>query len=127
MPPQQARVALSRRPGLQHACVAARRCTRVVRPAHRTALTLDTAQRGRTDAFQATAAGAEPLATRPALLRSWPILGIGPYSEFGAVREVEALKLFTQRVEGHRNEQRRRQQQLDQPSDQAAPSSQPSA
>ncbi|MFB7225720.1 SLATT domain-containing protein [Streptomyces sp. NPDC056227] len=49
-------------------------------------------------------------------------LGIGPYSEVG---EVEALKLFTQRVEGHRNEQRRRQQQLDQPSDQAAPSSQP--
>ncbi|WP_326758630.1 DUF4231 domain-containing protein [Streptomyces phaeochromogenes] len=54
-------------------------------------------------------------------------LGIGPYSEFGDVGEVEALKLFTQRVEGHRNEQRRRQQQLDQPSDQAAPSSQPPA
>ncbi|MGW3943646.1 hypothetical protein [Streptomyces phaeochromogenes] len=50
-------------------------------------------------------------------------LGIGPYSEFGDVGEVEALKFFTQRVEGHRNEQRRRQQQLDQ----AAPSSQPSA
>ncbi|WP_310729189.1 DUF4231 domain-containing protein [Streptomyces sp. N2A] len=52
-------------------------------------------------------------------------LGIGPYSEFGPAREDEALKLFTQRVEEHRNEQRRRQQQLDQPADQAAPSSQP--
>ncbi|MGW4750261.1 DUF4231 domain-containing protein [Streptomyces sp. NPDC004290] len=54
-------------------------------------------------------------------------LGIGPYSEFGEDREAEALKLFTQRVEDHRNEQRRRQQQLDQPADQAAPSSQPPA
>ncbi|WP_327328675.1 DUF4231 domain-containing protein (plasmid) [Streptomyces sp. NBC_01210] len=54
-------------------------------------------------------------------------LGIGPYSEFGDVGEVEALKLFTQRVEDHRNEQRRRQQQLDQPSDQAAPTGQPPA
>ncbi|WP_405842461.1 DUF4231 domain-containing protein [Streptomyces platensis] len=54
-------------------------------------------------------------------------LGIGPYSEFGPGREDEALKLFTQRVEEHRNEQRRRQQQLDQPADQAAPSSQPPA
>lgn len=54
-------------------------------------------------------------------------LGIGPYSEFGDVEEVAALKLFTQRVEDHRNEQRRRQQQLDQPADQAAPSSQPPA
>ncbi|MEU1125598.1 DUF4231 domain-containing protein [Streptomyces sp. NPDC005899] len=52
-------------------------------------------------------------------------LGIGPYSEYGPGREDEALKLFTQRVEDHRNEQRRRQQQLDQPADQAAPSSQP--
>ncbi|MER6273946.1 DUF4231 domain-containing protein [Streptomyces sp900105755] len=32
-------------------------------------------------------------------------LGIGPYSEFGEDREAEALKLFTQRVEDHRNEQ----------------------
>lgn len=54
-------------------------------------------------------------------------LGIGPYSEFGDVWEVEALQQFTHRVEGLRNEQRRRQQQLDQPSDQAAPSSQPPA
>ncbi|WP_406349268.1 DUF4231 domain-containing protein [Streptomyces sp. NBC_00144] len=54
-------------------------------------------------------------------------LGIGPYSEFGEARELEALKLFTQRVESHRNEQRRRQQQLDQPADHAAPSNQPPA
>jgi hypothetical protein len=54
-------------------------------------------------------------------------LGIGPYSEFGEDREDEALKKFTQRVEDHRNEQRRRQQQLDQPADQAAPSGQPPA
>ncbi|MFI8348047.1 DUF4231 domain-containing protein [Streptomyces sp. NPDC085596] len=54
-------------------------------------------------------------------------LGIGPYREFGEDREDEALKLFTQRVEDHRNEQRRRQQQLDQPADQAAPSGQPPA
>ncbi|MCX5318034.1 DUF4231 domain-containing protein [Streptomyces sp. NBC_00154] len=54
-------------------------------------------------------------------------LGIGPYSEFGEAREAEALKLFTHRVEEHRNEQRRRQQQLDQPADQATPSSQPPA
>ncbi|MEV7160246.1 DUF4231 domain-containing protein [Streptomyces misionensis] len=54
-------------------------------------------------------------------------LGIGPYSEYGPGREDEALKLFTQRVEDHRNEQRRRQQQLDQPADQATPSSQPPA
>ncbi|MFD5341539.1 DUF4231 domain-containing protein [Streptomyces hawaiiensis] len=54
-------------------------------------------------------------------------LGIGSYSEFGDAGEVEALQLFTQRVEDHRNEQRRRQQQLDQPADQTAPSSQPPA
>ncbi|MFI1869957.1 DUF4231 domain-containing protein [Streptomyces jumonjinensis] len=52
-------------------------------------------------------------------------LGIGPYSEYGPGQEDEALKLFTQRVEEHRNEQRRRQQQLDQPADQGAPSGQP--
>ncbi|MFE6887985.1 hypothetical protein [Streptomyces sp. NPDC057694] len=51
-------------------------------------------------------------------------LGIGPYSEYGPDQEEEALKKFTQRVEDHRNEQRRRQQQLDQPADQATPSSQ---
>ncbi|WP_331722270.1 DUF4231 domain-containing protein [Streptomyces canus] len=54
-------------------------------------------------------------------------LGVGPYSDFDADQEQQALKLFTQRVEEHRNEQRRRQQQLDQPADQAAPSGQPPA
>ncbi|WP_327425768.1 MULTISPECIES: SLATT domain-containing protein [unclassified Streptomyces] len=54
-------------------------------------------------------------------------LGIGPYSEYGPGREDEALKLFTQRVEDHRNEQRRRQQQLDQPADQTAPAAPPTA
>ncbi|WP_331722632.1 SLATT domain-containing protein [Streptomyces sp. NBC_00122] len=54
-------------------------------------------------------------------------LGIGAYSEYGRGQEGEALKLFTQRVEQHRNEQRRRQQQLDQPADQAVSSSQPPA
>jgi hypothetical protein len=52
-------------------------------------------------------------------------LGVGPYKDFGLDEDHEALKLFTQRVEDHRNEQRRRQQQLDQPADQATPSSQP--
>lgn len=52
-------------------------------------------------------------------------LGVGPYSDFGEDQRQQALKLFTQRVEEHRNEQRRRQQQLDQPADQAAPSGQP--
>ncbi|MGW2393966.1 DUF4231 domain-containing protein [Streptomyces lydicamycinicus] len=47
-------------------------------------------------------------------------LGVGSYSEFGSDEEQQALKLFTQRVEGHRNEQRRRQQQLDQPAEQTA-------
>ncbi|MGO4635027.1 DUF4231 domain-containing protein [Streptomyces sp. 2RAF24] len=54
-------------------------------------------------------------------------LGVGPYSDFDADQEQQALKLFTQRVEEHRNEQRRRQQQLDQPADQAAPTGQPAA
>ncbi|MHA4820252.1 SLATT domain-containing protein [Streptomyces aculeolatus] len=35
-------------------------------------------------------------------------LGIGPYREYGSGQEDEALKKFTQRVEDHRNEQRRR-------------------
>ncbi|MER5227880.1 hypothetical protein [Streptomyces flaveus] len=51
----------------------------------------------------------------------------GPYSEYGPGQEQEALKLFTQRAEDHRNEQRRRQQQLDQPSGQAPPTAAPSA
>lgn len=42
-------------------------------------------------------------------------------------QEDEALKLFTQRVEQHRNEQRCHQQQLDQPADQATPIGQPPA
>ncbi|WP_413804297.1 hypothetical protein [Streptomyces sp. OE57] len=54
-------------------------------------------------------------------------LGISPYSEFSDVGEVTALKLFTQRVEDHRNDQRRRQQQLDQPADQAPPAAGPQA
>ncbi|MCM2394385.1 DUF4231 domain-containing protein [Streptomyces albipurpureus] len=54
-------------------------------------------------------------------------LGIGPYNEYGPGQEGEALKKFTQRVEEHRNEQRRRQQQLDQPADQATPTGQPPA
>lgn len=53
-------------------------------------------------------------------------LGVGPYSDFDAGQEQQALKLFTQRVEDHRNEQRRRQQQLDQPAE-ATLSSQPPA
>lgn len=51
-------------------------------------------------------------------------LGIGPYGEYDQDQRSQALKVFTQRVEDHRNEQRRRQQQLDQPADQAGPSSQ---
>ncbi|MFG3180183.1 DUF4231 domain-containing protein [[Kitasatospora] papulosa] len=54
-------------------------------------------------------------------------LGVGPYGDFDADQEQQALKLFTQRVEDRRNEQRRRQQQLDQPADQAAPTGQPSS
>ncbi|MGA5045249.1 DUF4231 domain-containing protein [Streptomyces arboris] len=46
-------------------------------------------------------------------------LGVGPYKDFNPDEEHEALKLFTQQVENHRNEQRRRQQQLDQPAEQA--------
>ncbi|KQX30940.1 hypothetical protein ASD97_14090 [Streptomyces sp. Root63] len=53
--------------------------------------------------------------------------GIGPYSDFEADRTGEALKLLTQRVEDRRHEQRCRRQQLDQPADQATPSSQPPA
>ncbi|MET9293904.1 DUF4231 domain-containing protein [Streptomyces sp. NPDC003077] len=54
-------------------------------------------------------------------------LGIGPYSEFEPAQEQESLKLFTQRVEDLRNEQRRRQQQLDQPTEQAPPATPPPA
>ena len=48
-------------------------------------------------------------------------LGVGPYSEFSTDQEQQALKRFTERVEDLRNEQRRRQQQLDQPADQESP------
>lgn len=63
----------------------------------------------------------------PPHLGNFVIAHIGPYKDFGPEQEQQALKLFTQRVEDHRNEQRRRQQQLDQPADQATPSSQPPA
>jgi hypothetical protein len=53
-------------------------------------------------------------------------LGVGPYKDYGPDQEHEALKLFTERVEDRRNEQRRRQQQLDQPTEQAPPGTQPS-
>jgi hypothetical protein len=52
-------------------------------------------------------------------------LGTGPYSDFAPDQEQDALKLFTQRVEDLRNEQRRRQQQLDQPTEQAPPTAVP--
>ncbi|MFG2631802.1 hypothetical protein [Streptomyces sp. NPDC048473] len=54
-------------------------------------------------------------------------LGVGEYRENGSDREEQALARFTQRVENLRNEQRRRQQQLDQPADQGTPIGQPSA
>ncbi|OON75661.1 DUF4231 domain-containing protein [Streptomyces tsukubensis] len=54
-------------------------------------------------------------------------LGIGPYSDYEPDQEQAALQLFTQRVEDLRNEQRRRQQQLDQPTEQAAPNTPPPA
>lgn len=52
-------------------------------------------------------------------------LGVGAYQEFGPDQEDQALALFTQRVEALRNEQRRREQQLDQPADQASPQGSP--
>jgi hypothetical protein len=53
------------------------------------------------------------------------MLGIGEYRQFTETEEGEALAKFTQRVESLRNEQRLREQQLDQPADQAAPSTPP--
>ncbi|MFF4105435.1 DUF4231 domain-containing protein [Streptomyces sp. NPDC001903] len=44
-------------------------------------------------------------------------LGVGEYSLFGEDEQDQALAKFTQRVEALRNEQRRRQQQLDQPAE----------
>lgn len=52
-------------------------------------------------------------------------LGVGEYRGFGPEQEDQALALFTQRVEALRNEQRRREQQLDQPADQTAPGASP--
>ncbi|MFI0860375.1 DUF4231 domain-containing protein [Streptomyces smyrnaeus] len=52
-------------------------------------------------------------------------LGIGPYGDLEHDQEQEALKLLTQRVEDLRNEQRPRQQQLDQPAEQAPPTAPP--
>ncbi|MEJ8654919.1 DUF4231 domain-containing protein [Streptomyces sp. MS1.AVA.3] len=55
------------------------------------------------------------------------MLGVGDYSQFTEAQEGEALAKFTQRVEALRNEQRRREQQLDQPAEQAAPVTAPPA
>ncbi|GGX29174.1 hypothetical protein GCM10010353_50370 [Streptomyces chryseus] len=55
------------------------------------------------------------------------LLGIGDYSKFTEEQEGEALAKFTQRVEALRGEQRRREQQLDQPAEQTAPVTPPSA
>ncbi|MFJ8495330.1 DUF4231 domain-containing protein [Streptomyces sp. NPDC094038] len=55
------------------------------------------------------------------------MLGIGEYRQFTETEEGEALAKFTQRVESLRNEQRRREQQLDQPAEQTAPSTPPTA
>ncbi|WP_327286601.1 DUF4231 domain-containing protein [Streptomyces sp. NBC_01205] len=46
-------------------------------------------------------------------------LGVGEYGGFGEEEQDQALAKFTQRVESLRNEQRRRQQQLDQPTEHA--------
>ncbi|MER5809914.1 DUF4231 domain-containing protein [Streptomyces sp. NPDC002033] len=48
-------------------------------------------------------------------------LGVGEYGGFGEDEQDQALAKFTQRVETLRNEQRRRQQQLDQPAEQVSP------
>lgn len=55
------------------------------------------------------------------------MLGIGDYSQFSEEQESESLAKFTQRVETLRGEQRRREQQLDQPAEQAAPATPPPA
>ncbi|MFJ3714180.1 MULTISPECIES: DUF4231 domain-containing protein [unclassified Streptomyces] len=54
-------------------------------------------------------------------------LGVGEYRHFTQDQGDEALAVFTQRVEALRNEQRRREQQLDQPADQTAPLNPPPA
>ncbi|MFD9871567.1 DUF4231 domain-containing protein [Streptomyces niveus] len=55
------------------------------------------------------------------------MLGIGDYSKFSEEQEGEALAKFTQRIETLRSEQRRREQQLDQPAEQAGPIGPPPA
>ncbi|MYS17867.1 DUF4231 domain-containing protein [Streptomyces sp. SID4982] len=53
------------------------------------------------------------------------LLGVGEYSEFAPHQHEELLARFAQRVESLRNEQRRRQQQLDQPAEQSTSTQQP--
>ncbi|MFH8371853.1 SLATT domain-containing protein [Streptomyces sp. NPDC018031] len=53
------------------------------------------------------------------------LLGVGEYSNFSPHQNEELLAHFAQRVESLRNEQRRRQQQLDQPAEQSTSTQQP--
>jgi hypothetical protein len=53
------------------------------------------------------------------------LLGVGEYSDFSPHQHEELLARFAQRVESLRNEQRRRQQQLDQPAEQSTSTPQP--
>ncbi|MFJ3673815.1 SLATT domain-containing protein [Streptomyces sp. NPDC090106] len=53
------------------------------------------------------------------------LLGVGEYSDFSPQQNEELLARFAQRVEALRNEQRRRQQQLDQPAEQSTSTQQP--
>lgn len=53
------------------------------------------------------------------------LLGVGDYSDFSPHQNEELLARFAQRVESLRNEQRRRQQQLDQPAEQSTYTPQP--
>ncbi|MEU2834904.1 hypothetical protein ABZ667_40785, partial [Streptomyces lavendulae] len=55
----------------------------------------------------------------PAGSTTRPLTGVGEYSVFGEDQQDQALAKFTQRVETLRNDQRRRQQQLDQPAEHA--------
>ncbi|MFG3292686.1 DUF4231 domain-containing protein [Streptomyces sp. NPDC048179] len=54
-------------------------------------------------------------------------LGVGKYGVYGPEKDQEALAVFTLAVEDLRNEQRRRQQQLDQPAEQATSGGTPPA
>ncbi|WP_432040421.1 SLATT domain-containing protein [Streptomyces cucumeris] len=53
------------------------------------------------------------------------LLGVGEYNDFSPHQNEELLARFAQRVESLRNEQRRRQQQLDQPAEQSTSTPQP--